>query len=197
MIPTDFSPPCWRSAIARIRPAKEGDVQAIADVYVETWRSTYAGILPDKVLIEMSPERQMVMWARAIRHADGPAEEKILVLEDDQAKVIGVGSAGFNRDRTSTYDGEVYTLYVHPDHQNQGHGEHLLAGLFDLMVAQGYNAAVIWVLSLNPSRFFYEVMGGKRVGEREEKLWGAILSENAYGWEDLEAALDSGRPRLG
>ena len=189
--------PSGRTIIARIRPAKGKDVQAIADVYVETWRSTYAGILPDKVLIEMSPERQMVMWARAIRHADGAAEEKILVLDDNQNGVIGVGSCGFNRDRASTYGGEVYTLYVHPDHQNHGHGEHLLAGLFDLMIAQGYNTAVIWVLALNPSRFFYEIMGGKRVGDRDEKLWGTVLSENAYGWEDLEAALESGRPRLG
>jgi L-amino acid N-acyltransferase YncA len=197
MIQMDFSLPCWRKQIARIRPAKEEDVQAIADVYVETWRSTYAGILPDKVLVEMSPERQMVMWARAIRHADGPATEQILVLEDPDAGVIGVGSGGFNRDRASTYGGEVYTLYVHPDHQNLGHGERLLAGLFDIMIAQGYDAAVIWVLKANPSRFFYEVMKGKRVGEREEKLWGTILGEIAYGWEDLEGALEVGRPGLG
>jgi L-amino acid N-acyltransferase YncA len=197
MIQTDFSPPCWRKQIARIRPAKADDVQAIADVYVETWRSTYAGILPDKVLIEMSAERQMIMWARAIRHAGGAAAEHILILEDDQDGVIGVGSCGFNRDRASTYGGEVYTLYVHPDHQNQGHGEQLLAGLFDIMIAQGYGAAVIWVLKANPSRFFYEVMGGRRVGEREEKLWGTVLGETAYGWEDLESALETGRPKLG
>ena len=193
----DFSLPCWRKQIARIRPAKEEDVQAIADVYVETWRSTYAGILPDKVLVEMSPERQMVMWARAIRHADGPATEQILVLEDPDAGVIGVGSGGFNRDRASTYGGEVYTLYVHPDHQNLGHGERLLAGLFDIMIAQGYATAVIWVLSLNPSRFFYEVMKGKRIGERQEKLWGTVLNEISYGWSDLEGALEDGRPGLG
>ena len=36
-----------------IRPAEKDDIQAIADVYVETWRSTYAGTLPDKVLINM------------------------------------------------------------------------------------------------------------------------------------------------
>jgi L-amino acid N-acyltransferase YncA len=197
MIRMDFSLLCWRKQIARIRPAKEDDVQAIANVYVETWRSTYAGILPDKVLIEMSTERQMVMWARAIRHAGGPAEEQIQVLEDEQANVIGVGSCGFNRDRASSYGGEVYTLYIHPDHQNQGYGEQLLAGLFDIMIAQGYTAAVIWVLSLNPSRFFYEVMTGKRVGERDEKLWGTVLNEIAYGWDDLEAALEAGRPKLG
>jgi len=197
MIQMDFLPPCWRKVIARVRPAKEEDVKAIAEVYVETWRSTYAGILPDKVLVEMSTDRQMVMWARAIRHAGGPAEEQILVLEDENADVIGVGSCGFNRDRSSSYGGEVYTLYVHPDHQDQGYGQQLLAGLFDIMIAQGFTAAVIWVLSQNPSRFFYEVMTGKRVGEREEKLWGTVLNEIAYGWDDLEGALEAGRPRLG
>jgi hypothetical protein len=56
------------------------------------------------------------------------------------------------------------------------------------------NSAVIWVLAANPSRFFYETMGGKRVGEREEDMWGVKLREIAYGWLDLEAALKAGRP---
>ena len=193
----DFLQQCWRKQIARIRFANKDDIQAIANVYVETWRSTYAGILPDKVLIEMSTERQMVMWARAIRHAAGSGEEKILVLEDEQEGVVGMSSCGFNRDRDSSYGGEVYTLYVHPNHQNQGHGKKLLAELFEIMIAQGYSAAIIWVLSLNPSRFFYEVMGGKRVSEREEKIWGTVLNEVGYGWKNIESALESERPRLG
>ena len=193
----DFLQQCWREHIARIRSANKDDIQAIANVYVETWRSTYAGILPDKVLIEMSTERQMVMWARAIRHAAGSSEEKILVLVDEQEGVVGMSSCGFNRDRDSSYGGEVYTLYVHPNHQNQGHGKKLLAGLFEIMIAQGYSAAIIWVLSLNPSRFFYEVMGGKRVSEREEKIWGTVLNEVGYGWKNIESALKSERPKLG
>ena len=191
-----FSLLCWRKLITRIRPAEQDDVQAIASVYVDTWRSTYAGILPDKVLIEMSTERQMVMWARAIRHAGGHAEEKILIIEEEKAGIIGVSSCGFNRERNNSYSGEVYTLYVHPNHQNNGYGEKMLAGLFEIMIEQCYNGAIIWVLSLNPSRFFYEVMKGQRIGEREEKLWGTVVSEIAYGWSDLEGALESGRPQL-
>jgi hypothetical protein len=41
------------------------------------------------------------------------------------------------------------------------------------------------VLADNPSRFFYERMGGKRAGERDEQLWGAKLHELAYGWDAL------------
>lgn len=174
-----------------IRPATKADIRAISEIYVETWRSTYAGILPDKVLIDMSPERQMIMWARSIDQASKPNNEQILVVEDDDTGVVGVGSAGFNRNRDgpardNAYNGEVYTLYVHPDYQNQGMGELLLRGLFNILMAQGYNTAVIWVLALNPSRFFYEAMGGRRVGEREEKLWGTTLKEIAYGWDDLK-----------
>jgi GNAT superfamily N-acetyltransferase len=145
----------------------------------------------------MSVERQMVMWARAIRNAEAAKQEQILVIEEEKYGITGVGSCGFNRDRVTTYNGEVYTLYIHPDHQNKGYGKQLLAGLFDIMIKREYNTALIWVLALNPSRFFYEYMGGKRVSEREEKLWGTVLNEIAYAWEDLDNALKKGRPNLG
>ena len=192
----DFLSPCWRKLIARIRSARNEDVTAIANIYVEAWRSTYAGILPDKILIEMSVERQMVMWARAISKGESVRQEQILVIEEDNCGVVGVGSCGFNRDRITTHSGEVYTLYIHPEHQSKGYGEQLLAGLFNIMIARDYNTALIWVLALNPSRFFYEVMGGKRVSEREEKLWGTVLNEIGYAWEDLAGALEKGRPNL-
>ena len=65
--------------------------------------------------------------------------------------------------------------------------------VFVELQAQHLTSAIIWVLAANPSRFFYEAMGGKRVGEREEKMWGTKLREIAYGWPDLAAGLRIGR----
>lgn len=172
------------------RAAREADAQRIANIYIETWRTTYAGAVPDHVLVNMSNERQAIYWTRAIKSG----AEIVGVAEDDQAGIVAVGSAGTNRTRGGLYAGEVYTLYVQPDFQNVGVGEHLLAHLFAEIKARGMNSAVIWVLATNPSRFFYETMGGKRVGEREETMWGTTLREIAYGWLDLEAALKAGRP---
>ena len=186
----------WRKLLTIIRAANESDVQSIAEIYVDTWRSTYAGILPDKVLIEMSVERQMVIWARAIRHAGGEAEEKILVIENEKNSIFGVSSCGYNRDRNKSYSGEVYSLYIHPDKQNQGYGEKLLGQNFLYLTRQGFSEAIIWVLNMNPSRFFYEAMNGAKVGEREERLWGTVVKEIAYGWPDLKISLDRGRPKL-
>ncbi|MCD6073157.1 MAG: acetyltransferase, family [Rhodospirillales bacterium] len=174
----------------RTRAAREADAQRIADIYIETWRTTYAGSVPDRVLVNMSNDRQAIYWTRAIKQGN----EIVGVAEDDKAGLVAVGSAGANRTRGSQYAGEVYTLYVQPDFQNQGIGEHLLAHLFREIHDRGMNSAVIWVLAANPSRFFYENMGGKRIGEREEAMWGTTLREIAYGWLDLEAALKAGRP---
>ena len=37
------------TAAITLRPARPGDAAAIAKVHVETWRATYAGIVPDEI----------------------------------------------------------------------------------------------------------------------------------------------------
>jgi hypothetical protein len=43
----------------------------------------------------------------------------------------------------------------------------------------------VWVLALNPSRKFYEALGGQSIGEQEIERGGRPLVEIAYGWSDL------------
>src|SRR3546814_2185047 len=71
------------------------------------------------------------------------------------------------------------SLYVQPDHQGQGIGRRLLNGLFQALRKQRYDSATIWVLDANPSRYFYEAMGGRPVAERDEALWGVVMHEAA------------------
>ncbi len=49
-----------------IRRADADDAAAIARVYVETWRSAYPGMLPDRVLIGMSVARQQAAWRHTL-----------------------------------------------------------------------------------------------------------------------------------
>jgi hypothetical protein len=55
---------------------------------------------------------------------------------------------------------------------------------------KGYGCSFLWVLRDNPSRYFYERVGGKAVAERRERLWGSTLDEICYGWSDLARAVD-------
>jgi len=176
----------------RIRVARLADAAAIAKVYVETWRSAYAGLVPDKVLARMSASRQRRQWKSQIAGGD-----TVMVAEHPEQGIVGVGSCGVCRDWRFAGAGEIYTLYVAPDWQEQGHGRELLAAMLRAMRSAGFEAAVLWVLEGNPSRFFYEAMGGKRVALRNERIWGAVLPEVAYEWRPLPRPLLLGKSNTG
>ena len=116
-----------------------------------------------------------------------------LVAELPGHRILGFGDCGPSRHRELPYPAEVYTLYVLPDWQDQGIGRRLLIALFDEIAAKGAHSAFLWVLSRNPTRFFYEAMGGAPVAERQERFAGALLDETAYAWSDLPAWLVEAR----
>ena len=169
----------------RIRNARVADAAAIARVHTNAWRCAYAGLVPDRVLVRMSAHAHATRWEAMIRHRR--RGESIVVADLDGHGVVGYGSCGPTRGTSLPHACEVYTLYVEPEHQDLGIGRSLLHGLFDGIIGRGSNSAVIWVLAANPARFFYEAMGGRRVAERDEALWNAVLPEAAYGWDDLKA----------
>lgn len=168
-----------------IRRALPSDAARIAHVYVATWRDAYPGILPDKVLVGLSEPRHAAFWQRQI----GDSNEVVLVVDDPEGDVVGFGSAGRSRHANLDHDGEVYTLYLLADWRNHGLGRSLLNALFDALSERGYASAIIWVLADNPSRFFYENLGGRMAAEKVEKLWGAPVRQFAYSWASLERAI--------
>jgi GNAT superfamily N-acetyltransferase len=176
-----------------IRRAVRGDATAIGRVYVETWQATYAGLLPDAMLVGMSNVRQSAWWARAL--GDPDQARGVFVADDEAMGVVGFGSCGPVRDPpeglngTEKRVGEVYTLYVEPDFQNQGLGRRLLDAMFRQCRADGCDTVVLWMLADNPTRFFYEGLGGVPVGARTDTLAGRDVDEVAYAWCDLESPL--------
>lgn len=174
----------------RIRVARIGDVSAIARVYVQTWLSTYAGLVPDNVLTGMSESRQRRVWKAQIASGD-----TVMVADHPTHGIVGFGSCGVCRDWRFAGLGEIYTLYVDSDWQEQGHGRDLLTTMLRVMRGAGFDRAVLWALAGNPSRFFYEAMGGRRVASRAEELWGAALPEYAYEWYPLPQLLLPGRSK--
>lgn len=165
-----------------VRGAQIADAEDIARIYVECWRDTYPGIIPDDVLVRMSARRQTLEWRRTIarpRHA-----ERVLVAEDD-GEILGFGSCGPARHSDLPYGGEVYTLYVDLDHRGMGVGSAVLNALFAKLAGNRFDSALVWVLRDNPARFFYEALGGRFIAHRKERLWGVRLRQVAYGWQDL------------
>ena len=58
------------------------------------------------------------------------------------------------------------------------------------MIDKGHDRSFLWVLRDNPSRYFYERVGGKVIAERQQHLWGCVTDQICYGWPDLARAID-------
>jgi ribosomal protein S18 acetylase RimI-like enzyme len=163
-----------------IRAARLDDVPGIARLDVETWQATYAGILQTPYLAGLSAPRREHGWKLSIQRA--PADLRVAV--DDMGAIVGFGSCGRCRGEPE-FGGEVFTLYVAPDRQNQGIGRALLLALFARLVEAGHGSAVIWVLRSNPARFFYRRLGGREVRQKLLPFNGAEVPASGYGWRDL------------
>lgn len=167
-----------------IRAARSADARGIAKLDVETWRTTYAGMLSTPYLVGLSPRRRELGWRGVIQRE--PRDVRVAV--EAGGAILGFGSCGPNRgDRF--FSGEVFTLYVAPDWQNQGIGRRLLIAMFRRLVAAGRRSAIVWVLRDNPSRFFYERLGAQQVSHKRLAVGGAAVDAVAYGWHDLPGYL--------
>jgi L-amino acid N-acyltransferase YncA len=168
-----------------VRLATPDDADAIERVRTDTWRATYRGHMPDAVLDALgydgSRRREQMSRARP--------EFFALVAEHD-GSVVGFCYGGPSRVADPAHAGEVYAIYVLPQHQGHGHGSGMLRMGAREIVARGWGGMLIWVLRENaPSRLFYERMGGRYLADRdiERVIEGATVMESGYAWDDLRS----------
>jgi GNAT superfamily N-acetyltransferase len=163
-----------------IRPAEVDDASAIARVHVETWRSTYDGIIPQHYLDSMTVQNRTIVWVRLLERS-GPGFTT-LVSEDHDHQIIGFVSGGPLRHRDDRYQAEISSLYVLRSHHRESHGRRLFLAAADRMAKRGLNGLFVWVLADNPWRGFYETLGGELVSEATRTFAGKPLREVGYGW---------------
>ena len=171
-----------------IRRAVIHDARAIAEVHVESWKTTYQGIFPDALLNGLSVEKRDSLW-RGLLAAPEPSSEITLVASDAGGAVAGFVSGGKERTGQLGCDGELYAIYLLQQAQRKGLGALLVRQLAQQLDARGFSSMAVWVLALNPSRKFYESLGGKVIGRQQIERGGQPFIEVAYGWMSLHVLL--------
>jgi ribosomal protein S18 acetylase RimI-like enzyme len=171
---------------AFIRRARASDAAAIAHVQIEGWRSTYRGIVDDEFLDSMSHEERTEQWLEHLEQATN----ETFVAADEDGQVIAFASCGRERSGRGDYEGELLAIYILPERRRRGLGRRLVAQAARAFFEKGTNSMLVWVLSDNPSRRFYESLGGRFVAEQPLEIGKQMLTEVAYGWDDLEPLLE-------
>lgn len=166
----------------KIREATIQDARGIAIVHVDSWNTTYKGIVPDEFLKNRTYEGQEERWIRRLNNPQ--SSEFILVAENNNGEVVGFASAS-NKNQDSKFDSILSTIYILKKYQKQGIGKLLVSSVVSKLKELGAKCLIVWVFVENPSRSFYEKLGGELVGEKIVNRSKDLL-EVAYGWDNLE-----------
>ncbi len=154
-------------------------MRAIAAVHVESWNTSYRGMLPDEFLAGISLERRVEGWTRTLAEP----RRATWVGASAEGKIVGFCEAGPNRDEPKDYLGEVYAIYLLDEAKRKGLGSALLRASTAWLEQRDLRGVVVWALRCNEgARQFYEALGGEQVCEKRITIAGVNYVEVAYGW---------------
>ncbi len=145
-----------------IRPAEGRDADDLAELHVETWRQTYAHLLPADYFTDEHLASRRAMWRDTL---DAVGDDVIRIAEHD-SRIAGFAWMGFASEEDSHLARrQLKALYVDALFHGEGVGQRL----FDAV--QTDDPLVLWVLRDNARAIaFYERNGFRRDGvERQTR----------------------------
>jgi GNAT superfamily N-acetyltransferase len=99
-----------------IRVATVQDAGAIARVHVESWRTTYAGIVPAAYLVSLDVGQREASWQEWLT-----LDVDVFVGEVD-GEVVGFVGGGTIREPVEGFDAELFAIYLLREAQRHGVG---------------------------------------------------------------------------
>ncbi len=165
------------SSHCEIRPGEPTDAPALSEVFRTSWTSAYRGIIPHLHLDRMIRRRTSDWWGTTMR-----AGGDILVLQVIDT-VVGYATLGVARAK-GRYEGEIYEIYISPDHQGLGFGECLFEACRNHLDRRQLDGLLVWALADNTiASDFYWRRGGRPVGAAYERCGAARLKKIDFAWD--------------
>jgi GNAT superfamily N-acetyltransferase len=177
------------------RVATVEDVPTIVKINVDTWRTAYKLIFPPEFLRNLSYEKKELRWRE--RFNDTDKQEFIYLAETDSKKTVGFSMGSLKQtDITlkipgiSKYIGELMAIYILQEYQRKHIGTELVKLVVERLLENNIRTMIVWVLKDSPNCRFYEILGGKYVGEKMLEYGGIDYITIAYGWDNIRLILD-------
>jgi GNAT superfamily N-acetyltransferase len=171
--------------IITIRKAVPGEEYDINRVIIRTWKTSYRGVIDDEYLDSLSESD-----TSRLDRMRGSIEKGCVYLALVGGEVVGAALFG---EAMTEYDGadieergskgELYALYVLPEHQRSGAGRRLVGAVKGELFLKGYRKMLIGCLTDNPSCRFYEKEGGRLIGTTQHAVGGKAYAESVYEFD--------------
>ena len=148
-------------------------------IYVQTWRDTYLNVVPVDYLYTMSVDRHERAFLKEL-----DSRQVLSYVAEDNGRVVGFTTGGYERHADAIYSGEIYTLYVMKNYQRRGIGRQLVATLTRQFNHFDIYTMLVQVLKQNPYRHFYPKINGVYLRTQRLPFAGEVLEVEYYGWID-------------
>ena len=166
------------------------DIPGIIKVSVDTWRITYQDIFPADFLYNLSYEEGEAKWRQRFTNPD--KNIFFYIAETDSKEIVGFALGNLEQNDLThnipgieKYIGELMAIYVLKEYQRRGIGLKLVKLIVKRLLELNINTMIVWVLKDNPNWKFYEVLGGKYLGQGILLKEGTNYIKLAYGWKDI------------
>ena len=166
-----------------LRRATLDDVEPVAKLHAESWRSSYRGYLSDEYLDERAHADRSRVWQ--VKLTEDPASTLVLLAFRD-GEPAGFVCAVLDEDET--WGALLDNLHVLPRFQGKGLGKRLMIEAARWVSSSRPRSALhLWVIAENEeARSFYESLSGQPLDTR---LWDApdgqrVVDLVRYVWND-------------
>jgi L-amino acid N-acyltransferase YncA len=166
-------------AVIEVRSAGDGDVEAMAAIYVDAAREGWAHIFGESALEALEPP---VDRLRAELASTDPRRQVLVAEREGRVTGFAVVRPSRDGDADAVKVGELDQLYSDPTVWGQGAGRTLLTAAIETLRETGFAEATLWVAEANHRpRRIYEVAGWALDGVTRDKSWrGASIRDLRY-----------------
>jgi len=163
----------------QIRPTCAKDAPGIGRVHVDSWRTTYKGIMSDQLLTDLSYQQRT---DGALRRFQNPEIDSFVAV-DASERIVGFADIGPSREKNLSAEGELYAIYLLKELQGKGLGRKLFEAAFQQMIKRNFKDFFVSVFSQNLSAVnFYRKMGGQWIGHDHFDLEGVRHKTDTFLW---------------
>jgi ribosomal protein S18 acetylase RimI-like enzyme len=170
----------------QIRLATVEDSAGLGRVQLASWRFMWRTLAPDDYLERFSDDERAEAWQDLLTR---DPEQIVHLAQDENGDVIGYCCALPDRNEMGAYKAEISSFHIVPAYHRQGIGRELMQATARYLRQRGFPSLYLSVIKQNPSRGFYERMGGQLLDREFSYQIGNLteftVTEVTYGWLDI------------
>ncbi len=138
-----------------VRKANIADINLMSSIHAKAWKAAYKGLVPQNYLDNLAENYWVDSFNKSFQ--EGLSEAFVYEINGQVTGCITFGKARISAscmgnlpcNKECAFCGEIYSLYVDPDHWGTKQGYLLTKAALNELVHLGYTQTYLWVLSTN------------------------------------------------